>query len=125
MALSRRSLVIFGVFAAIFAVGIPFLLIDGEGSQGGSPAAVAAKYKDGQRLFATNCGTCHTLDKAEADGVVGPNLDVLLGSGTPAASRQRVINAVTSGINGRMPKGILQGDALNKVADFVANNAGQ
>jgi cytochrome c551 len=123
--LSRRSLVIFGVFAAVFAVLIPVKLIAGEGSESGSPAAVAAKYKDGQQLFADNCGTCHTLDRAKADGVVGPNLDDLFATGTPDATRQRVVNAVESGINGRMPKGILQGEELDKVADFVANYAGR
>jgi cytochrome c551 len=125
MSFSRRALVIFGLFAAVFAVLIPIRVINGEGSEEGSPVAVAAKDRDGQRLFATNCGTCHTLDKAKADGVVGPNLDDLLGTGSPDATKQRVANAVTSGINGRMPKGILQGDELNKVADFVANYAGR
>jgi cytochrome c6 len=122
---SRRSFILFGIFAAIFAVGIPVLLINGKGGEGGSPEAVAPQYKDGQKLFETNCGTCHTLRAAGSDGVVGPNLDELLGTGTPEGNKTRVVNAVKTGLNGRMPKGILQGEELDKVAAFVGQYAGK
>jgi sulfite dehydrogenase len=122
---SRRAFVIFGIFVAVFAIGIPLLLITGKGTESGSPAAVAGKYEEGQKLFAENCGTCHTLRAAGADGVVGPNLDHLLGTGTPEGNAQRVENAVESGINGRMPKGILEGEELKQVAAFVGHYAGQ
>ena len=39
-------------------------------------------------MFATNCGTCHTLAAAGTDGVVGPDLDELLvpsGTNTPSS----------------------------------------
>jgi sulfite dehydrogenase len=119
---SRRAFVTFGIFAAIFAVLIPFLLITGKGS---GNDAVDGRYKAGQELFAQNCGSCHTLKAAGADGVVGPNLDRLLATGTPEGNSQRVANAVEQGINGRMPKGILQGEDVKQVADFVGRYAGR
>jgi sulfite dehydrogenase len=122
---SRRAFFTFTAFAAVFAVLIPVLLIAGKGGEPGSPENVAAKYKRGQQLFADNCGSCHTLGAAGADGVVGPNLDRLLGTGTPQGNAQRVINAVTQGINGRMPKGILEGNDVKLVADFVGHYAGK
>ena len=43
-----------------------------------------------KEIFATNCGTCHTLAAAGTDGVVGPNLDQLLvPSGTNSAQLVR------------------------------------
>src|SRR5436305_13348539 len=30
---------------------------------------------NGKKLFATNCGSCHTLSHANTNGSVGPNLD--------------------------------------------------
>ena len=123
--MSRRALIIFGVFAAVFAVLIPALLITGKGSESNSPEGVAASYKEGQELFADDCGSCHTLKAAGADGVVGPNLDRLLGTGNPEANAPRVANAVKTGLNGRMPKGILQGEDVELVSAFVAQYAGK
>ena len=74
--------------------------------------------------------------------MVGPNLDVILPLSPTAATGSaeevaktnetnfesvygRVLNAVTCGINGRMPKGILQGADAQDVAGFVAAYAGQ
>ena len=90
-------------------------------------------------MFATNCGTCHTLAAGGTDGVVGPNLDDLLGRSfapptgdveetnrtTFEATYLQVLNAVSCGIEGRMPKGILQGEEAKEVAGFVGAYAGQ
>ena len=38
------------------------------------------------------------------------------------ANQSRVLNAIETGINGRMPKGILQSAQAKEVAAFVANN---
>ena len=62
----------------------------------------------------TNCGSCHTLAKAGTDGVVGPNLDDLLGSASPEGNVPRVETAIKNGIAGRMPAGILTGDDAKK-----------
>lgn len=126
--MSKRALVIFGTFAAIFAVVIPFWAISSKGDEGAAAKPVASSDRDAQRLFSTNCGACHTMLAGGTDGVVGPNLDVLLASNTAEAQPavdgacSRVLAAITGGIGGRMPRGILEGDNAIEVANFVARN---
>jgi mono/diheme cytochrome c family protein len=123
--LKKSTIAIFVVFALIFAVVIPYIAIRKEGEGDPAVAQVPAADEDARDLFQTNCGSCHTLAAAGTDGVVGPNLDKLLGMGSPEANQPRVEAAVKGGIEGRMPKGILSGEQLTEVADFVAREAGQ
>jgi mono/diheme cytochrome c family protein len=123
--MNKRTFIIFGAFLVAVAVLLPLWAFNKEGESGTSAERVPADLEAGKELFATNCGTCHRLEKAGADGVVGPNLDDLLGTGTPEASQQRVMNAIENGIKGRMPKGILQGPDAELVARFVAQVAGE
>jgi mono/diheme cytochrome c family protein len=123
--MSKRTFVIFGIFAVLFGVLIPLWAINKEGSEGASPEKVAASDEEAKELFQTNCGACHTLARAGTDGIVGPDLDDLLGQGTPEANYTRVLNAIKNGIEGRMPAGILQGEDAKTVADFVSRVAGQ
>jgi mono/diheme cytochrome c family protein len=123
--MSKRTFVTFGIFALLFAVLLPLWAISKEGGEGASPERVAASDEDAKLLFQQNCGACHTLARAGTDGIVGPNLDDLLGQGTPEANRTRVLNAIRNGIEGRMPAGILQGQDAEEVADFVSRVAGQ
>ena len=60
------------------------------------------------------CGTCHTLQAADSDGKIGPNLDKL------KPQRHQIISAVTNGI-GVMPpwKGILTEEEIEAVAYYV------
>jgi mono/diheme cytochrome c family protein len=123
--MKKSSLVIFGVFAIIFALAIPFLAIEGEGGADASPNYVASSDADAKALFQTNCGTCHTLAAGGTHGVVGPNLDDTLAGAPPDANDQRVLSAVQNGVGGRMPADILSGDEAKQVADFVSRYAGQ
>lgn len=127
--MGKRAYITFGIFALVFVVLIPAWAISREGGEAASPANVPAGQQQGKELFATNCGSCHTLAKAGTDGVIGPNLDALLGSASPEANKTRVLNAINNGINGRMPKGILSdsgpGGQADVVATFVAAVAGQ
>jgi cytochrome c550 len=129
MRMSKRPIVIFIVFAAVCLVVLPFWALQARGGPDASPgSSVPASEKQGLQLFQINCGACHTLQAAGTDGIVGPNLDQLLATGpktaqTVKANRSRVLNAVQSGIGGRMPKGILQGAQAKAVAQFVADNA--
>ncbi len=126
--MSKRAFTIFGTFAVVFAIVIPFLAIDGTGDTSASLKPIASSDRDAQALFQTNCGACHTLAAGGTDGVVGPNLDVLLAAGAAASQDivdgncSRVLNAINSGLNGRMPAGILEGDNAREVASFVARN---
>jgi mono/diheme cytochrome c family protein len=126
--MSKRPLVIFGIFAAICLVALPaWALTKKGGSDASNGSAVPTGNQQGLQLFQINCGACHTLAAAGTDGLVGPNLDELLGTGPKSASsvkanQSRVLNAIETGINGRMPKGILQSAQAKEVATFVANN---
>ena len=121
--MSKRPFVIFGIFAAICLVAIPLWALSKEGSEESVEVPVAAADEEGKLIFATNCGPCHTLEAAGTDGVVGPNLDELLGT-TPdvEANASRVLTAVEEGLSGRMPAGIVQGEDADEVAQFVAEN---
>ena len=125
--MSKRAFVIFGTFAAVFAILIPFLAIKSKGDEGAASKPVSSSDRQAQQLFATNCGTCHTLKAGGTDGVVGPNLDVLLGSATETQDTvdgncTRVLQTIEGGLSGRMPAGILLGQNADEVASFVARN---
>jgi mono/diheme cytochrome c family protein len=122
---NKRYFLFLAAFAAAFAVAVPAWVISKEGSPSASSARVAAEDEGAKLLFQTNCGTCHILQRAGTYGVVGPDLDDLLGTGTPEANQPRVLSAIENGVQGRMPAGILRGLEAEEVADFVARVAGQ
>jgi mono/diheme cytochrome c family protein len=128
--LSKRTFILFGIFAVFFGLLVPYWAISKEGEESASPEKVASSDTEAKQLFQTNCGACHTLARAGTDGIVGPDLDDILGQGTPQANEQRVSAAIQNGFNspsfqGYMPAGILEGADAKLVADFVAREAGQ
>lgn len=124
--MSKRSFLPFAVFAVIFAIAVPVWAVNKEGSKDSSPVAVDASQEEAKELFVVNCGACHTLKMAGTDGVVGPDLDDLLGSTPdPEANVPRVESAILEGRAGRMPAGILRGTNAEEVAEFVSQVAGQ
>ena len=126
--MSKRPIVIFGIFAVLCLVVLPFWALDKVGSSDASPeGSVPGSDQEGLELFQINCGACHTLAAAGTDGIVGPDLDFQLGGGTKSADTvsgngKLVYDAVINGRSGRMPKGILQGAQAKAVAQFVADN---
>jgi mono/diheme cytochrome c family protein len=137
--MSKRAFISFGLLVVVLAVAIPWLIFHSKGDAQTGAQDVAAGLKEGQSLFQTNCGTCHTLYAAGTDGNYGPNLDELLAPlGVPtgpkakeeiASTQNRVENAVENGVDstttpGRMPGGILNEEQTKQVAEFVANTAG-
>lgn len=139
--MSKRPFLIFGAFVAVVAV-IGYMAFAKEGSDEAVAVPVEPADRAAMEIFATNCGACHTLAAAGTDGVVGPNLDQILPTqvAPPAGSPEevakaneqayegvygRVLNAVTCGLEGRMPAGILQGSDAQQVSGFVAAYAGQ
>jgi mono/diheme cytochrome c family protein len=136
----KRTFVIYGLLVLFLAVLIPWIVFRSRGDAETGQQKVAADLKNGQTLFQTNCGTCHTLYAAGTDGNFAPNLDELLApngppNGPTAAStikstEGRVLNAVEHGIDttttpGRMPAGILNSQQAKEVAKFVAHTAGE
>lgn len=129
--MSKRPFVIFGIFAALCLLVLPFLALRSAGSSDAAVVNVADGDEDVKELFATNCGSCHTLAAAGTEGVVGPDLDqLLITTGTNSAEQfeglyGRVLTAVSCGIGGRMPAGIVAGEEAREVSAFVAAYAGQ
>jgi len=68
-------------------------------------------------LYNGNCASCHTLQDANSNGYIGPNLDEV------KPDIMRVIYAVTNGIGG-MPayEGILSAEEIKAVATYVAES---
>jgi mono/diheme cytochrome c family protein len=121
--MSKRPFVIFGIFAVICLVVLPFWALAKEGSSDASPeGSVSASDQQGLELFQINCGACHTLAAAGTDGVVGPDLDLRFGTGPKSLTYTTVLTTIQNGLGGRMPKGILQGAQAKAVARFVADN---
>ena len=123
--MSKTRLAIFGTFAAICVLLIPYVALSKEGEEDAAIVATEPQDAEGKRLFATNCAACHTLTAAGADGVVGPNLDEILAPPSYEGNYSRVLQAVVCGLGGRMPKGILVEQEAKDVAAFVAAYAGQ
>lgn len=129
--MSKRPFILFGLFAAVCLLVIPFFALGKEGDEDAGTVKVESQDREAQDMFATNCGTCHTLAAAGTDGVVGPDLDdLLVPSGTNTAelyegNASRVLNAIQCGIAGRMPKGILEEEEAREVSQFAAAYAGQ
>ncbi len=129
--MSKRPFVLFGIFAAICIVAIPWIALGKEGEQDAATVKVASQDLEGKELFANNCGPCHTLAAAGTDGIVGPNLDERFApTGTNSAQSYEgnaatVMTAVICGIEGRMPQGILEEEEAKMVSQFVAAYAGQ
>ena len=134
--MSKRPFVISGILAVCLAVLIPLWAYLSDADQNTGSREVPANLETGRHLFETNCGTCHTLYAAGTDGNFGPNLDQLLAPAGPStdpstikATKTRVVNAVENGVDsstpGRMPAGILSGEQVQQVADFVSREAGK
>ncbi len=129
--MSKRPFILFGLFAALCLLVIPFFALGKEGGEDAGTVKVAPEDREAQDLFANNCGTCHTLAAAGTDGVVGPDLDDRFApSGTNSAESYEgnaatVLLAVQCGIGGRMPRGILEEEEAVEVSEFVAAYAGQ
>ena len=129
--MSKRPFIVFGLFAALCLVVLPWFALGKEGEESAAIVQVEPRDQDAKALFANNCGPCHTLAAAGTDGVVGPDLDSTLApTGTNDAAQYegnytRVISAVSCGIGGRMPEGILVGEEAQEVAAFVAAYAGR
>lgn len=89
----------------------------GNGGAESTPEGGGGQAADGEEIFATRCGSCHTLAAAGTEGTVGPVLDDL----RPDA--ERVLNAIRTG-PGVMPENVVTGEEAQAVADYVASAAG-
>ena len=129
--MSKRPFYVFGIFAALCLLVLPIFALGKEGDDQAALVKVDSRDSEGRDLFANNCGSCHTLAAAGTDGIVGPDLDDLLvptgvnDSSVFEGNYTRVLGAVTCGLEGRMPKGILLDEEAQQVSAFVAAYAAQ
>lgn len=91
----------------------------GEATTAATTAETTDGGADGAAVFASNCGTCHTLAAAGSDGTTGPNLDDLM------PDKETVEAQVRSG-GGGMPafEGELSDAEIEAVATYVSESAG-
>ena len=74
----------------------------------------------GAQVFATSgCGGCHTLAAANANGQIGPNLDVLQPTVAQVETRVEEGGGVMPSFRDR-----LSAEQIRAVAEFVATRAG-
>lgn len=132
--MSKRTFILFGLLIVVLAAVIPWLVFESKGDAQNGAQEVSANLQQGQTLFQTNCGTCHSLYAAGTDGNYGPDLDELLATSGPTEGDKtvegRVLSAIENGIDGsttpgRMPPGILNDAQAEEVAAFVAAVAGR
>jgi sulfite dehydrogenase len=88
---------------------------------GGGGAASPAALAKGKQIFASTCGTCHTLANAGTAGKVGPNLDDV------KPDMALVLSALKNGGlgSGTMPKNLVTGADAQAVATYVSTVAGK
>jgi uncharacterized cupredoxin-like copper-binding protein len=95
---------------------------------------------NGKKLFVSDCGTCHTLQRAGAKGVTGPNLDEafqqarkdgmkdstfagIVEGQIAHPNRNAQVDPTTGKPAASMPAGIVKGDDARDVAAYVAQAA--
>jgi mono/diheme cytochrome c family protein len=119
--------------AFAFGLAVPALVLAFNGAHKGGVAIggvkLTAKEQHGRVLFSQSCAVCHTLAAANAQGHVGPNLDIRLGSqiSTESGRRALVLSAIAEGRargNGDMPAQLYQGRDAEAIADFLTAVAG-
>lgn len=126
---------VLGAVTLVFAFGlvVPVLVLASNGADQASTATggvhLNAEQQHGRYLFSLSCAVCHTLKAAKSNGMIGPNLDIRLGSQIPTETgrRELVLNAIAEGRArglGQMPAQLYQGKDAEAIASFVAAVAG-
>jgi plastocyanin len=97
------------------------VLVGGCGLKGGQDVSLI----EGKTLFIKNCAECHTLARAGAKGVVGPNLDVAFRESLAVGFGRTVIPGIVQqqieypAIGGVMPKLPLTSRQAADIASYV------
>jgi mono/diheme cytochrome c family protein len=122
----RFTAVAVGLGVIAFGIAIPAVGIavnhnrESKNAPGGLRLTSAQQH--GREVFATRCGTCHTMRAANTVGKVGPNLDQL------RPPKPLVLNAIQMGRArgaGQMPSQLIDGKEADDVAGFIAVAAGR
>jgi cbb3-type cytochrome c oxidase subunit III len=104
-------------------------VLAGCGTGGKATPLGHADQDNGQKLFKSNCGGCHTLAAAGTPGTNGPNLDdAFRGSLKQGFKQSTIQNVVLDQIREAappMPKNLVTGKDAEDVAAYVAAVAGK
>jgi cbb3-type cytochrome c oxidase subunit III len=110
---------------ALLLIGVAFAL---AGCGTGGKATSHADQANGQKLFQSTCGGCHTLAAAGTSGTVGPNLDdAFRGDKQQHFKDSTITDVVLVQIrqpSPPMPKNLVKGEDAQDVAAYVAAVAG-
>jgi mono/diheme cytochrome c family protein len=80
---ARRALLLLGALALLAGCGT-----------GGKASSSGVDQTNGQKLFQSQCGGCHTLAAAGSQGINGPNLDSAFGPSRKQGFKQSTIQNV-------------------------------
>jgi cytochrome c551 len=83
----------------------------GGNDEGGGETASAG---DAEKIFSQKCSSCHGGD---LKGGMGPDLTAVGAS----KSKEEIAGIIKDGTNGGMPAGLIKGDDLDKVADWLSS----
>jgi cbb3-type cytochrome c oxidase subunit III len=119
------------------------LLAAGCGTGGVASAGQTPDTQNGQQLFTSDCGSCHTLSAAGTSGTIGPNLDNAFAADVKEGYQQSsienlVLDQIRLGsgeiatyttnkkftLQPQMPAHIVKGQDAIDVAAYVASVAG-
>jgi cytochrome c551 len=81
----------------------------GDDEAGGDTAAAG----DAEKIYSQKCSSCHGGD---LKGGMGPDLTAVGAS----KSKDEIAGIIKDGTDGGMPAGLIEGDDLDKVADWLA-----
>ena len=90
-----------------------------------------ADLVNGKELFVQKCASCHALGRANANGVVGPNLDEAFNAAREDGFNEKTIEGVVRDQianvrrNSEMPANLVVGNDAQDVAAYVAAVAGK
>ena len=86
---------------------------------------------NGKRLFSQRCASCHVLERAEASGTIGPDLDAAFVTSRRDGLGADTIEGVVRGqianprASSAMPPALVKGADARDVAAYVASAAGR
>jgi cbb3-type cytochrome c oxidase subunit III len=121
------------------AVGVALAFVLAACGTGGPVEAGSAQ--NGLAVFQESCGSCHTLEAAQTQSTIGPNLDAAFAQARSEGFEESSIRDIVAGqirdpgqyatgtgagtLQANMPANLVKGQDLADVAEFVAANAGK
>jgi cytochrome c553 len=117
--------ILVGAIVVVLGVAVPALVLAGgrdHSSKGPGGVELSSAETQGREVFKDRCGTCHTLQAANAVGKVGPNLDQL--RPPPPLTLDAIQKGRARG-QGQMPAQLVTGEEARDVAAFIGKVAGR